>query len=144
MYRHYQRKTVNSEELDRLLKRAGEEEAQHGGLASVLLADEGHQADDQEIDEQLTPLLDALCLPAEDERWHSPGISAADVITAIDELGFALATIYEAHNRQEKVIVLDDECETDAQAWAMVGTLPGWVRERYRKLVLGDGLFRMA
>lgn len=135
MYQHYQSKTVSSDELDDLLRRVARQQGQYGRFASMIVADEVSEADDDEIDAWLMGLLDLLCLPDEDERWSCPSISGLDVIAAVDQLGLTLGTVYETPQRDEKVIELDTEVETDAQAWATVAALPDWVQERYGKLV---------
>jgi hypothetical protein len=138
MYQHYRTKTVSVEDLDRLLEQADVEAARLGGLAGLIVADQVDRADDAELDTYVMDLLDRLCEPDDEDPHRYSRIDGYDVLRAVDERGLMLGTIYECPGRSEKVIELDGEAHSDAQAWATVSAFPAWVRERYRKLILAD------
>lgn len=135
VYEHYRSKTVSSEELDQLIARAEAEKARNHAFASIIVADYIENEEDEEIDSWLMCLLDLLCEPDIDERRSCPSVIGQDVIAATDELGLTLGTVYDAPDREERVIELDTEAESDAQAWATMAALPDWLTWRYRKLV---------
>jgi hypothetical protein len=138
MYQHYTSKTVSSEELDRLLDQAAAQERERGLYADLIVAEEVGDVDDEGIDRCLISLLDALCEPSDDDVLRHALVDGGDVVQAVDDLGLMLGTVYECAEREDKVIKLDDQAHSDAQAWATVSALPGWVQERYRRLVLED------
>lgn len=121
------RKTVSSEELDRLIAtvEADEEEG-------VVTDEIERYNDDQEIDELLMNHLETVCYQ---EERNIPNPSGPDIIDAVDALGLKLATIYRAEGREDMVVVIDGQAETDALVWAMVSYLPDWITSRYGNLM---------
>jgi hypothetical protein len=136
MYQHYTSKTVSGEELDRLLGQAAAQERERGLYADLIVVEEVGNADDAAIDRCVINLLDALCEPSDGDVCRYALVDGGDVLQAVDELGLTLGTVYECAERDDKVIKLDDQAHSDAQAWATVSALPSWVQERYRKLVV--------
>lgn len=76
--------------------------------------------------------LETVCYQ---EERNIPNPSGPDIIDAVDALGLKLATIYRAEGREDMVVVIDGQAETDALVWAMVSYLPDWITSRYGNLM---------
>jgi hypothetical protein len=135
MYKHYETETVSSDELDEWIATAEERERSSGSHASIQVTDEIQGDDDDgEVDSVLYYRLEWLCGSDDDGGW-SPNPSGEDVLAARDELGLKLAIVYSAEGRDEKVVVIDDDAESDAMAWTIMSYVPSWVVDRYRDLI---------
>ena len=131
MFQHYRTEIVSDEALETLLG-AADAEADESRYRRYVTDEQLDADEDYAVDGWIVGLLDVLALPDEDE-YGRPGIGADDVLAAADECGLVIATVYQSLGREERVIELDYEAHADAQAWAIVATLPAWVTERYRR-----------
>jgi hypothetical protein len=132
MYRYYQSRTVNDEDLDRMLADADEEPRNR---APRFVAAEVEDADDDQMNEEVLHVLDYLADGSRDD--HRRNIGGYDLLAAVGACGLVLGTVFESPRRPYKIVELDYDACTDAIAWAAIATLPGWVADRYAKLVSG-------
>lgn len=144
MYLHYRSSTVSDEELDRMTAQADAEK--NDPWPQFVVVEDMDVVDDDTIDDRIAYVLDRLADSDEDERWrreHGLPICGAnldghDLLRAADECGLVLGTVFDSAHRFDMVVALDDDACTDAAAWATTAQLPGWVLERYRKLVVKE------
>ena len=135
MHRHYATETISDEQLDQLIERS-ERAASSIGWSDddMLVVAEDEDGDtDENYDGYVWNVLETLGMSNESDReehLRAPDVDAGDILPVVDICGVTLGTIYSSLNRTDKVIKLDDEAVTSAIAWAILQTLPAWVRWR--------------
>lgn len=134
MYQHYETENISDQDLDRLVAEA-EERAE--GTAPELVVAEPDAATDDAIDAWLANEVDRLVDNIDEP--HRPGIDSYDVFTAADECGLVLGSVLQAPNRSLVIVRVDYDAVFSAAAWATVSSLPEWVGDGYRELVLAQG-----